>query len=216
MIAYLAALAMLFSTFFIASNAVEDKPVRVTILIRNTTGRPVANEHVRIMRFPEATDALSSCTTGQDGRCEWTLANGVYEVSWNRPLDTWSRVASAENGLHSFGITVGSDPITYHFVLHNDQHIYFDAAPTASLPEPWIPTVDTLFLHEPLDIARTKIGEDTAIVEALPSESVVISEIEVTSSNGHRMRIVLFIELGMLIGLTLYLWSHPSGGISHA
>ena len=143
------------------------------------------------------------------------LTQGLYEVSWEYTLDMLSQVASAENGLHNFGITVGNQPITYHFTLYNDQHIYFDAAPAAPLPDPLIPTVENLFLHEPLMVERTKMGKDV-LVDVLSSESTVISKVEVISPHSDIEQTVLLIEVGMLMSLTLLLWWRSFGGISHA
>ena len=213
MILYLVTLTILFVAFPVQAEG----SVNVTLSIRDTTGRPLANETIRIARFPETTPAIAPCTTSRDGRCQWRLTQGLYEVSWEHTLDMLSQIASAENGLHSFGITVGDHPITYHFVFHSDQHIYFDMAPTAPLPEPWIPTAERLFTHEPLIVEKTKIGKDVTIVDVSPSESTVISAIEVISPHHSDIgQIVLLIELGMLTGLTLYLWWRSSGGISHA
>ena len=140
---------------------------------------------------------------------------GVYEVHWDRPLDDLSLLTSAENGLNSFGVTVGTAPIAYHFVLHTDSRIYFDAAPDAALPEPIIPTIDTIHTHAPI---ASRVGEaafsaeNTPIPTAFPTDLPTEITQPTATNPSASWRIFLLIVVGLFVGGGLLLWSQRLSG----
>ena len=174
----------------------------------------MAGEVIRIALSLSESSTFEPCITDATGVCSWGVEEGVYEVHWDRPMDALSVLTSAENGLNSFGVTVSDEPITYHFVLHTDNRIYFDDAPDAAIPEPIIPTMDTIHLHAPLESRVEEVefsAENTPIAETAESSIETTQPTEVVS--GSPWRILLLIIVGLFIGSGLHLWSqHRSGG----
>ncbi|HRQ42343.1 MAG TPA: hypothetical protein PLD25_30880, partial [Chloroflexota bacterium] len=112
---------------------------RLQIRLRYGDGTAVVGETVTLERLPEEEPILPSCTTDDQGACTWYVGRGLYQVLFTRSLDDVSSLAVAEGGLRGLGITVGDDPITYHFTFPSDGRVYFDAAPEAAVPVPLVP-----------------------------------------------------------------------------
>ncbi len=135
---------------FILSSLMQIQPAavqqtaRLEIRLRDSGGTAVIGETIILQRLPEEASVLPTCTTSADGACVWYVERGLYQVLFSQPLDEVSALALAEGGLRGFGITVGDAPITYHFTLQGDDHIYFDAVPEAARPIPIAPTLDAL------------------------------------------------------------------------
>ncbi|MGB1249620.1 MAG: hypothetical protein ACPG8W_03240 [Candidatus Promineifilaceae bacterium] len=184
----------------------SDGIVSLEIAVRDVHGAPLANEGVRIA-LPFETDVTNrTCVTDATGRCQWDVESGIYEVYWDRELDVFTQFASAENGLSTFGITVGDAPITYYFVLHTDDQLYFDAAPDATVPEPIIPTEAMLFKHEQVKVPSEGIEVSA---ETLPTTN---TSVEIPSSPTNIWHILSFILAGLLIGGGAHLWSQRHAG----
>ena len=198
-------LTLLLIGFIPHSSTVAQNTVELDIHLRDAEGQPLANEPIRIAEPFAPSSSYAVCLTNAEGMCRWGVTQGVYEVHWGQTLDALSQVASAENGLQSIGITVGQTPITYHFVLHNNDHIYFDAASASSVPQPIIPSQETLFTH----------GVDRSVesTTTMPlSEPVVVSEVEVSSTSSNGWHLLLFVALGLCIGGSLHYWSRQHIG----
>lgn len=118
--------------------------VTLTVRLRAADGKPVAGEPVVLQWLPDEDVVPPSCRTNATGACTWLVARGLYQVLFARPLDGVSALALAEGGLSGFGLTVGDEAITYHFTVHDDGRVYFDAAPDAEMPVPIIPTPELL------------------------------------------------------------------------
>ena len=114
----------------------------VSIRLRELDGRPISQESVRIVKHPEFTE--QTAVTGLDGRADFQLSRGIYEVHLSTMLDDVSALAVAEGGLEGFGITVGDDEIEYSFVFNTDERFYFDATPEQETASPIIPQLDDL------------------------------------------------------------------------
>lgn len=197
-----------------------NEPVALSIHLRVADGSPVAGEPVTLQRLPDEEPILPACTTDAQGTCTWYVGRGLYQVLFERPLDEVSALALAEGGLHGFGLTVGEAPIAYHFTLHNDGHVYFDAAPEAASPAPIIPTLDLLHggVEPTPSFAETLEPEPTdgQVVEQLPLDSDVVDEDNVTqppaknneTSSRQGWRLVLLVGLGLVIGGGVYLLRH--------
>ena len=197
--------------------AFSEKLVSVEVFVRDTNGAPLANEPIRIALSFSADTANRECLTDSTGRCQWEVESGIYELYWERWLDALSRQAAAENGLSTFGITVGDIPITYHFVLHSDNRIYFDAAPDAAIPDPIIPTEAMIFQHGRVEGQAEGVRFSAEITPTLSADTTQITTLETSSNPTTMWRILLFILVGLLIGGTLHLWSQQRvGGKRHA
>lgn len=194
--------------------------VALSIHLRSGDGSPVVGELVTLQRLPDEEPVLPMCTSDAQGTCTWHVRRGLYQVLFERPLDEVSALALAEGGLHGFGLTVGEAPIAYHFTLHNDGHVYFDAAPEAASPAPVIPTLDLLHggVEPTPSLAETLEPEPTdgQVVEQLPLDSDGVDEDNVTqppakndeTGSGQRWRLVLLVGLGLVIGGGVYLLRH--------
>ncbi len=136
--------------------AQDETTVLLTIRLRDSDGRPVTSEVVKLSRLPEETAVV--CTTDAQGECAWPAAPGLYQLLFDRPLDDISAAILGESGLRGLGVMVGgapngaapngNKPLTYHFTFHSDGRVYFDLAPDAPLPVPKIPTAEESHFHE--------------------------------------------------------------------
>ena len=151
--------------------AQDETTVLLTIRLRDSDGRPVTGEVVKLSRLPEETAV--ACTTDTQGECAWPAAPGLYQLLFDRPLDDISAAILGESGLRGLGVMVGgapnggapngaapngkspnddasngNKPLTYHFTFHSDGRVYFDLAPDAPLPVPKIPTAEESHFHE--------------------------------------------------------------------
>ena len=155
--------------------------VPLTIRLRDSDGRPVTGEVVKLSRLPEETAV--TCTTDTQGECAWPAAPGLYQLLFDRPLDDISAAILGESGLRGLGVMVGAapnggapngespnddasngnKPLTYHFTFHSDGRVYFDLAPDAPLPVPKIPTAEESHFHE----------GGTAVLNAVPNATSI-------------------------------------------
>ncbi|MBK8989486.1 MAG: hypothetical protein IPM39_26090 [Chloroflexi bacterium] len=150
--------------------------VQLTIRLRDSNGRALAGEVVKLARLPEETAV--ACTTDPQGQCAWPVTPGLYQFLFARPLDDISAAILGESGLHGLGVMVGGAPngaapngetpngetpngetpngetpipvpltLTYHFTFHSDDRVYFDMAPDSPLPVPKIPTAEEAHGH---------------------------------------------------------------------
>ncbi len=141
--------------------AQDETTVQLTIRLRDSDGRPVTGEVVKLSRLPEETAV--TCTTDTQGECAWPAAPGLYQLLFDRPLDDITAAILGESGLRGLGVMVGgapnggapnddasndNKPLTYHFTFHSDGRVYFDLAPDAPLPVPKIPTAEESHFHE--------------------------------------------------------------------
>ncbi|MBK7179554.1 MAG: hypothetical protein IPH82_20655 [Chloroflexi bacterium] len=146
--------------------AQDETTVPLTIRLRDSDGRPVTGEVVKLSRLPEETAV--ACTTDTQGECAWPAAPGLYQLLFDRPLDDITAAILGESGLRGLGVMVGgapnggapngeapnddasngNKPLTYHFTFHSDGRVYFDLAPDAPLPVPKIPTAEESHFHE--------------------------------------------------------------------
>jgi len=211
---------LLFLLVIIAGPVFADDLIPLEIRVRDAEGNPLAGEIVRIALSLSENSTFEPCFTNATGICGWNVNKGVYEVHWDRPMDDLSVLTSAENGLNSFGITVGDKPIAYHFVLHTDSRIYFDAAPNAAIPEPIIPTASMIHTHTPIEnwVGEAEFSaENTANTTQESADPLAETSGETRTDTNPLWRILLLIFVGLLIGGGLHLWSqHQSGGSRHA
>jgi len=155
--------------------------VPLDIHLRYSDGSAVSGESITLQRLPDLQEM--SCTTDGNGRCSWSVARGLYQLIFSQPLDPVSALAVAEGGLDGFGLTVGDAPITYDFTFHHDNHVYFDADPQAAVPDPIIPTADSLHggvvptAVSTTAVNLTTIGTMAVTLTAVPSTSVGIAAI---------------------------------------
>lgn len=168
--------------------------VSLRIRLRYDDGTAVVGEPVTLQRLPEETVVSPDCVTDDDGSCVWWVGRGVYQVLFSRPLDELSALAVAEGGLRGLGVTVGDAPIIYHFTFHEDDRVYFDAAPDAAVPAPIIPIADArhggVLSPQEIPTAPTPLispttAPDTAVTFAAP---------------GNFWRLALFVAGGLLLG----------------
>ncbi|MCI0398021.1 MAG: hypothetical protein L0332_07490 [Chloroflexi bacterium] len=187
------------------ATAQEAGQVRLHIRLRDSSGAAVAGELVLLQRLPEG--APIACATDANGLCGWTAGRGLYQLLFNRPLDHISALAVAEGGLAGFGVTVGDEPITYHFTFHTDGHVYFDAAPEAAVPEPIIPTLDDAHHDSAAALPETPPAGPAGPVTAgtLTAPGLEATGAETPSSRS--WRVLLFIALGLATGGSLHLWA---------
>jgi len=170
--------------------------VPLTIRLRDSDGRALAGEVVKLSRLPEETAV--ACTTDAQGECAWPVTPGLYQFIFDRPLDDISAAILGESGLHGLGVMVGaapnggspnnSKPLTYHFTFHSDDRVYFDLAPDSPLPVPKIPTAEESHFHEggtavPNDVPNaTSIPVTTAVFAALPLTTTTPTTTAVSST----------------------------------
>ncbi len=161
--------------------AQDETTVPLTIRLRDSDGRPVTGEVVKLSRLPEETAV--TCTTDTQGECAWPAAPGLYQLLFDRPLDDITAAILGESGLRGLGVMVGgaptggapnggapnddapngNKPLTYHFTFHSDGRVYFDLAPDAPLPVPKIPTAEESHFHE----------GGTAVLNAVPNATSI-------------------------------------------
>lgn len=126
------------------TQAQPDK-MTLTLQVRLGDGSPVAREEVTLIALPAYEAVTPPCFTDENGRCQWQVRRGLYEVRFSSyTLDDISALAVAEGGLNNFGITVGDNDITYAFTFQADGHVYFDAAPDSAVPQPIVPELADL------------------------------------------------------------------------
>jgi hypothetical protein len=184
-----------------AISAQADETVRLEIRLRDAGGTAVTGESVILERLPE--EEPMPCLTDDTGACAWQVGRGLYQVLFERPLDQVSALALAEGGLRGFGVTVGSQDITYHFTFHSDGHAYFDGAPDAAVPAPLIPSLHALQGGvAPTPVLPVMGNGRTAT--PVPSE---VPETPATTAGGQTYRLLLFIALGLAAGGGLHAWS---------
>ena len=146
--------------------AQDQTTVPLTIRLRDSDGRPVTGEVVKLSRLPEETAV--SCVTDAQGECAWPAAPGLYQLLFDRPLDAITAAILGESGLRGLGVMVGGAPnggasITYHFTFHSDGRVYFDLAPDAPLPVPKIPTAEESHFHEAGTVVPNAVPNATSI-----------------------------------------------------
>lgn len=189
--------------------------VRLEIRLRDGGGTAVSGEVVTLQRLPEEDAHSQECITNDEGVCTWQVGRGLYQLLFARPLDEVSALELAEGGLRGFGITVGDDPITYHFTLQSNAQIYFDAAPESIIPVPIVPTFEPH--HEETESAPAIVltaAEPVAEIELVPVEGTAISltihelngETAVDSVTNPIWQLLFYIGLGLFIGGTIYAW----------
>ncbi len=175
--------------------------VSLTIQLRYSDGSAVSDEPVVLQRLPDFEPTLPACRTDGKGRCTWSVTPGLYQLQFDRPLDEISALALAEGGLSGMGITVGEAAIIYHLTFHHDGRVYFDAAPEADIPQPIIPTGQMLQGGVP---QSTPLPADAAPEPAMaPTAPATSPAAEETA-----WHLLLYVGGGILVGLTLYLFTH--------
>jgi len=205
-----------------AAQVAGDIPLQIQL--RYSDGSAVSGEPITLQRLPDLQE--TTCTTDANGRCSWSVARGLYQVIFSQPLDAISSLAVAEGGLDGFGLTVGDRPITYDFTFHHDDHVYFDAAPEAAVPDPIIPTDDSLHGGVVLTAvpsmtvgmaAVTPLSEegeplaDTQLVAApdgmVSTSTGQVDGTPITQQTNPFWRLLLVVILGLALGGGLHLWS---------
>ena len=151
--------------------AQDETTVPLTIRLRDSDGRPVTGEVVKLSRLPEETAV--ACTTDTQGECAWPAAPGLYQLLFDRPLDVITAAILGESGLRGLGVMVGAapnddasngnKPLTYHFTFHSDGRVYFDLAPDAPRPVPKIPTAEESHFHEAGTVVPNAVPNATSI-----------------------------------------------------
>lgn len=178
--------------------------VSLTIQLRYSDGSAVSDEPVVLQRLPDFEPILPSCRSDGMGRCSWSVTSGLYQLQFARPLDEVSALALAEGGLSGLGITVGETPVIYHLTFYHNGRVYFDAAPEADIPQPIIPTGQMLHGGVPQPTPPTA---DEALVPALaPTATAAPSTAPAVEETSWHL--LLYVGGGILVGLTLYLFSH--------
>jgi hypothetical protein len=189
----------------------EDELFTLWIRLRDPGGTGVEDEVVTLERLPAEEPVTPDCTTDRNGECAWLVEPGLYQVRFDRPLDELSALAVAEGGLSGFGLTVGSRPITYHFVFHSDGFVYFDTRPDAARPSPLIPSLADLdggkqpIATPSMDAQRSEPAE----LGPPPGTPSAAAAIQLTGPATPTLpgRILYFIGFGLVMGIGLHLWS---------
>ena len=178
--------------------------ISLTIKLRHSDGTAVVGETIILERLPEEKPISPNCITDAGGTCSWNVKRGLYQLLMERPLDNISSLAVAEGGLRGFGITVGDENITYHFTLHSDSRVYFDAAPEAAVPSPIIPAGEMLH-GGTAQTPELPVVDDALIEETSTPEPTRIPDTAIAPSSGSAWRLILFIASGLAIGGGLHL-----------
>ena len=189
--------------------------VPVQVRLRDGQGTPVAGEPLRLERLPESAAVPPDCTTDAAGQCTWQVERGLYQLRLTRPLDALTRLALAEGGLTGLGLTVGDRPLTYHFTLAADGYLYFDQAPAAARPQPFVPTWADLHVEPPLAATASPAPAPAGALAspaypapvALPEEPAPPAAAE-AARPGWGARPLLFLGLGLALGGGLYYWRY--------
>ena len=194
------------------TSAQAAEAVSLTIQLRHSDGTAVVGEAIILERLPEEAPIAPNCLTDTSGACTWAIGRGLYQVLFERPLDDISALAVAEGGLRGFGITVGDEPITYHFTYHSDARVYFDAAPEAAVPSPVIPEGE--MLHggvRPTATPSPQSAEGIALT-ATPSAAyeAVSNDDNEHQTASYSWRLFLFIGGGLIVGGGLHLLSRQN------
>lgn len=202
--------AMALSLIQRAGAQTESDLVALTIRLRAPNGDPVEGEAVTLQRLPTEEIVPPVCTTDEEGTCTWYAGRGLYQLLFERPLDDVSALALAEGGLRGFGLTVGEAAITYHFTLHSDHLIYFDAAPEAPVPAPIIPTLDPM--HRVTQANTSDLTTATPAVTPAgsphPEENEAAQPEEAEQpARAARWRLLLLAGTGLMAGSGLHLWA---------
>ena len=178
--------------------------VSLTIQLRHSDGTAVVGETIILERLPEEAPIPPPCTTDASGACTWTVGRGLYQVLFARPLDDISALAVAEGGLRGLGVTVGDTAVTYHFTFHSDDHVYFDAAPEAAVPQPVLPAGE--LWHGGI------LPTLPSTVQTVPPETLVFAPPEVPAeaeaspdAYATRWRLLGYIGGGLLLSITVHL-----------
>ncbi|MCA9918841.1 MAG: hypothetical protein KC445_12860 [Anaerolineales bacterium] len=187
------------------------EPISLTVQLRRSDGTAVTHEPVSLERLPDEEPITPACQTDTNGRCTWPVGRGLYQLLFERPLDTISELALAEGGLRGFGVTVGEANITYHFTVHSDGRVYFDAAPEAAVPSPVIPVGEALHggvvpTEVPLAIVTESVGP-TPTPEGVSMPETAVASPSASSPSGSGWRLLLFIGGGLALGGSLHVWS---------
>ena len=196
--------------------AQDETTVPLRIRLRASDGSAVVAELLVLERLPDEEVVEPVCLTDATGQCTWYVEPGLYQVLFTRPLDEISALAVAEGGLRGLGLTVGQTAVTYHFTLHSDAHVYFDAAPDSAVPEPIIPAETHQHGHganipASVDSAETPDHHETAT--PLPS-SVSVTNTQISAeTTGQPWRPLVYIILGLLLGSGLHFLQRYSSSL---
>ncbi len=200
----LASLFLQLTSWLLLGQPPGDAPVRLQLRLRESAGAPVVGTVVQIRRMPDGLPALSACQSNAQGLCTWSVSPGLYQVSFDRPLDPVTSAAVAEGGLTGLGLTVGQEDIIYHFVFYTDGHVYFDSAPAATMPVPIIPTWDDLHgdAFPITTISHSELPAKTPWLTATPypDDEVASGKKDVHAS----WQLLSCIGLGVALGSGLY------------
>ncbi|MFZ1399099.1 MAG: hypothetical protein WAS33_19490 [Candidatus Promineifilaceae bacterium] len=197
----------LLGTGLLAAPAEAAEPVSLMVQLRHSDGTAVTDEPLSLERLPDEEPITPTCLTDPSGRCTWPVGRGLYQLLFERPLDTISELALAEGGLRGFGVTVGDASITYSFTFHSDGRVYFDAAPEAAAPSPVIPIGEALHggvVPTPISLAIVTESVATATPEALSTRETAVVPPVVSTPSGSAWRLLLFIAGGLFIGGSLH------------
>lgn len=201
-----------------------DAAVSLTVQLRAADGAAVVGEMVTLQQLPEGVNVAPVCTTDALGVCTWYVERGLYQALFARPLDEVSALALAEGGLRGFGLTVGEEEITYHFTLHSDGRVYFDAAPDAAIPVPIIPTAEHLHggaqgaatpqatgtspaTKEAALVASDEMDADDGAVE----DSAPVVQADESKSSAGAWRFLALAATGLIAGSGLHWWAQRRG-----
>jgi hypothetical protein len=204
-------------------SAQEDGLVTLQIWLRASDGSAVFGEPVILQQLPEE-GAIKpilqqargeTCITDAAGRCTWRVQQGLYQVLFDRPLDTVSALAVAEGGLRGLGITVSDVAIAdgsfaYHFTFHSDGRVYFDAAPEAAVPSPVIPELDELHGGVPATVVPPIVTDER--IDVTPTRGSTATPGDAASASANTSwRILFLIGLGLVVGGILHFLRLRSG-----
>jgi hypothetical protein len=193
--------------------AQDDVDVPLQIRLRHNDGTAVIGEKVVLQQLPEEEAIKPDCISDSIGMCTWHVKRGLYQVLFDRPLDEISAVAVGEGGLLGFGVTVGDEPVAYHFTFHSDGRVYFDTTPDAAAPSPFIPSPEELHQSElPAPIPSLPEIEEATVA---PAPTLTNAVEEVVSSDSTSRQFLLFIGLGLIIGAGLTLRSRSRRSSDH-
>lgn len=182
--------------------------VELTIQLRDADGRSQAGEPVRLLQQPDSVPVLSDCQTDALGECHWQVTPGLYELQFSTAPDALTALALAEGGLAGHGITVGETAIRYGFVQIAGGVIYFDTAPEANRPVPFIPTWADLHHHADELPQTTPTFTSTEQSASYPLTPITTPEPgEPAGSTAPSWRLLGFLALGLLTGASLHLIS---------
>lgn len=208
----------LFATPAVAGAAQERGGVTVTVRVRQADGSPLAGEKIMLVRPPEDDPVPPICTTDSNGECAWFVGRGLYTLHFETvKVDPISILGPAEAGLTGLSITVGDEDITYSFAVANENHIYFDIAPDAPIPEPFIPTLEDV-QHDHYRPTPGQTPQAVILESSLPAGGDGDTPPGRSDQGGleaeqfsrqwlwSRLRFLLIVIAGCLIGFALFMW----------